>query len=1302
MLMNHPSSRLIPRLALAALATAAGCSLLLADYPSTVNGLGPVGYYRMSETASVPADSAMNSGSAGELGNGYYIKADEISPIHPSPGALVGSSDTAAAFDAGLAQYVMVPFSAPINPTGSFTLEAWIQPSVDPAGLTSPLSFAHAGDPRTGWFLYQNNVEGGGWTFRFYKFVGLDIALNLAGGDVPVAGTWYHVAISFDAVANLAKLYVDGVEKASGSPIGYVPNRDGAFTIGARSDGAFAYNGSLDEVALYDKVIPASELLAHYQNGVNPTPPTPYNTLVQAQSPLLYYRLNDPAYTPPATLPVSANTGSWGSTADAGYESGVTAGEPGMDYAGFPAGNTTARLNGAFGGVVIPAGQPLYTDTVSFAGWVKPTGPQTGWNAVIFQRGSVQATGFGFGDAQDLRVHWNDGEYGWAPGLKIPADVWSFVAAVFTPTETILCVNGQFANNTAAHVAHDFSADPIYMGLDPTGGRVFKGDLDEVAIFDKALTMAQLTEMYNAALVPPVIAQQPTAPPGAVYEGMNVDLTVTAIGAPTLTFQWRKDGVILAGRTSSTLSLLNLATSASGAYDVVVNNANGSVTSAVVNLLVEAGPPIISTAPVSGSRYPGGTATFSVAALGSVPLSYQWSKGATPIPGATAATLTIPELSTIDAGDYTVTVTNPYGSRTATASLSILPITGNYVSAVLGAGPIGYWRMNETVVGTAADSQGGRDGTFNATVTTGVVGPRPAPVPGLESGNTALSLNGLTSDIIVPALNLNKNTMTIVAWINPALTQSDWAGVVFSRGGGTVAGMSVRTDGELRYTWNDLATTYNWVSGLYPAPDAWNFVAMIVEPNQGTLALDTGTGLQFATNPELTHPVQGFPAVMHFGTDPSGNRIFAGAIDEVAIYDRALSQEEITTLRNAAFQNTYTPTPITITQQPKSQEILVGGSYTLSVKATGSQPLTYQWQKNGADLPGAVRSSLSFNNATEADSGTYRLVISQGAANVTSATANFVVHPTPAYLDATRDLVLHLKFDGGYADSSGRNNNGTAVGSPSMVTGKIGSGGVRVATTLVDGSVATASYVTVGTPADLAIGPNQDFSAAFWVKLNNAPGDLPFFGNTVNSHGDPGINFAPSWEEGGWSWYISNAGSAAWQGIGLYDPVKHTLDDGAWHSLVHVFERSGDAITYLDGVKVHSQPIDAGAAWDFNNPDQEWIVGQGQGGMYPVAATFEMDDLGFWRRALTEFESQAISIVGHGHGRSFDQPAPAEVRLTVERSGNSITLGWSSGTLESSSTVDTGYSAVSGASAPSFTFTVDPASTPKFFRVRVN
>lgn len=1283
-----------------------------ADFPTSLETFSPVGYWRLEESVAAPQNLAINSGSAGAIGNGNYLNEASPGAVHPGAGALVGSSDSGATFTAGgTPPYVSVRNNPAYNLQGSFTVEGWIQPSVAPAGLTSPLSYAQAANPRSGWFLYQNNVDGNGWDFRMFKHDGLSRALDISGGEVPNVGTWYLVAISYDATANLATLYVNGVAVNSGHPVGYVPNIDGNFTIGARSDGAFPYAGSVDEVALYDHVVASGVLLSHYNNGVSATPTKPYNTLIQEEKPLLYYRLDEPAYSAPTSLPVAANLGSWGSTGNAGYDLGAIPGQPGVPGTGFPTPNNAVKLDGNIGSVIIPAGQPLNTDTVSYTAWVKPNGPQSGFNAVVFQRGvspsATKATGFGFGDQNDIRMHWEDTEYDWIPGLSIPANVWSFIACVVTPTNSTLYVNGKSASHdVATRPVHDFSQDPIYIGLDPTGGRIVNGEIDEVAIYDHALSVDDLNKLFATAPLAPEISVQPSIPAGTIYEGSVITLNVSAIGNSPLTYKWFKGGSqVFSG---STLNLTNVTVASSGTYFATVQNSLGTATSAPVTLTVVAGPPIVSTSPRSLSLFPGGTAHFSAAAGGSLPITIQWFHAGSPIPGATGKTLTIPQLGTSDGGDYSVVFTNPYGSVTNSAVLTILPLTSPYAQAVAGLGGVGYWKLDETSGTYFADSIGSLDGKLNATVTTGVTGPVPPADAGFDASNKAFKFDGKTSDVTVPALNLSQQTATITAWIYITNQQTqisaDFDGLIFCRGTQTVAaGIDFfKGTGDLAYTWNANAATYNWDSGLAPAIGVWNFIALVVETNQATMYLDSGSGLTSAVNAGVPHTPEVFDAPVHFGTDPQGNRLFQGSLDEVAFFNHALSPTEIQALRDAGVTGKFTPTPVSITQDtlvqdPPGADTLEGTTLSLYAAASGGQPLAYQWQKNGKDIPGAIRNSYTISSATVSDSGAYHLVVTQGTKTVVSKDATITIHAAPTYLNITNGLVLHLPFDGGYSDTSGYHNDGTPQGGPGIVGGKIGSGALHYATTTSSGVVTTASYVELGNPSQLAIGPGDDFSVAYWVRFSGLPGDLPFLGNTKTSYGDFGIDFAPSYKQGSWSWYLKDTGTVG-STAGLYSPVQRNINDGIWHSLVHVFHRLGNAQTYLDGVLVNTTGIGGLAELDLSSTGNSWEIGQAGAGTYGEAGAFDLDDLGFWRRALTDYEARSIYIVGNGSGRSFDVPAPPSVTLTVSTDGTSITIGWSNGTLQSASSPTGPWSNVAGANAPKYTFTPSASAGALFYR----
>ncbi|MCX8107309.1 MAG: hypothetical protein N3G20_00740, partial [Verrucomicrobiae bacterium] len=124
-------------------------------------------------------------------------------------------------------------------------------------------------------------------------------------------------------------------------------------------------------------------------------------------------------------------------------------------------------------------------------------------------------------------------------------------------------------------------------GIFNATGDVFRGSIDEVAIFDRALTQEQIKEIFNAAGIPPYIVQQPIAPTGTIYQGNYVRLKVVAAGTTPLSFQWRKNGVNIPGKTQDELVFAQIMASDAGVYDVVVSNQYGSVTSNPVTLIVQ-------------------------------------------------------------------------------------------------------------------------------------------------------------------------------------------------------------------------------------------------------------------------------------------------------------------------------------------------------------------------------------------------------------------------------------------------------------------------------------------------------------------------------------------------------------------------------------------------------------------------------------------------------------------------------------------------------------------------------------------
>ncbi|MBN8681096.1 MAG: T9SS type A sorting domain-containing protein [Chitinophagales bacterium] len=159
--------------------------------------------------------------------------------------------------------------------------------------------------------------------------------------------------------------------------------------------------------------------------------------------------------------------------------------------------------------------------------------------------------------------------------------------------------------------------------------------------------------------------------------------------------------------------------------------------------------------------------------------------------------------------------------------------------------------------------------------------------PDTVTGNTMkIELTGQYAATTRP-LNLNTNTMTVMAWVKPSMVHTQTTGVLFWRGGTTTTGIHLENTNRLAYHWND--QYYGFNSGLTLPTNEWSHIALVVEPTKATLYLNGRPAANVAT-----HVVEAFDAAFNMGRDPStSSRTFRGNIDEVCVYRRALTQTEI-------------------------------------------------------------------------------------------------------------------------------------------------------------------------------------------------------------------------------------------------------------------------------------------------------------------------------------------------------------------------------------------------------------------------
>jgi hypothetical protein len=168
----------------------------------------------------------------------------------------------------------------------------------------------------------------------------------------------------------------------------------------------------------------------------------------------------------------------------------------------------------------------------------------------------------------------------------------------------------------------------------------------------------------------PGVAMSPTNQTAAAAS--DVTLYVSGNGTPTLGYQWRFNGVPLAGETDTALPLTNVQTANAGSYTCVVTNALGAATSQVATLTVTPTPPIVTLQPQSPGVIFGGNTAFATTARGTEPFSFQWQLFGTNLPGATGASLALSNVQEFNAGPYHARVTNSAGNTNSADGLLAL------------------------------------------------------------------------------------------------------------------------------------------------------------------------------------------------------------------------------------------------------------------------------------------------------------------------------------------------------------------------------------------------------------------------------------------------------------------------------------------------------------------------------------------------------------------------------------------------------------------------------------------------------
>lgn len=403
---------------------------------------------------------------------------------------------------------------------------------------------------------------------------------------------------------------------------------------------------------------------------------------------------------------------------------------------------------------------------------------------------------------------------------------------------------------------------------------------------------------------PPLLETEPELPTGTVYVGSPLRLSALASGSAPLAYQWRLDGIPIAGATDPTYSVPSATLADSGAYDLVVTNSFGATTSLVANVTISAiVTPQITSAPASQALYTGYPATFTVEATGGQ-LAYQWRQGTMNLLDATNASLVLPAISGSDQGTYTVTVSNASGSADASADLAVLDPGAPYATAIAASKPLVYFRLSET--GPVAQATATNRGSLGIPGTGLYVGAYSLLAEGalVGSSDTAVTLSGGRVAVGYDAALNPAGSFTVECWAKPSnvaagtrvMVQSmingenadnanDRSGWVFRQNGDALELVIGGEFGAPFYT------TIVTVPGQFTA-EAWNHYAAVYDSETLSVSLLVN-GVEVTNVIAAEALLPNFAAPLLVGDRGYGGWTFQGTLDEVALYSTRLTPTQL-------------------------------------------------------------------------------------------------------------------------------------------------------------------------------------------------------------------------------------------------------------------------------------------------------------------------------------------------------------------------------------------------------------------------
>lgn len=461
------------------------------------------------------------------------------------------------------------------------------------------------------------------------------------------------------------------------------------------------------------------------------------------------------------------------------------------------------------------------------------------------------------------------------------------------------------------------------------------------------------SDTVTLTVVSPPVLVAPLLPSSLNLNEAQTFSTAVQVQGLFLSYEWRRDGVILPQATSPVLSIPNLTDAQNGSYTCRVWNAAGEVISPAVTLLVIT-PPVITNEPADTLVDMGDPATISVSATGPQ-LTYQWWRNGLPVNGAASESYTIPAMSFSTLGNYYCKVSNSAGtvtSRFALVGIEGMPVVTRAPYPVLaeagspmrleveadGENLTYAWKQNTKPAGSGAILEFWPYATKNA-------GLYVAEVKNALSTTTTLPVNVTSVTDMSPALDMSTlkwSTTGPAFWRPVPGVQAKDAQDALSAGNmphGYFATLSTRVTGPLVLRWWQKVSTEQDSDVLSVLLDGSE-----VSSTSGILEWQAAS----LTVPAGVHQID-----FVYAKDSAGS----AGLDRVwlDLVSTAPATE---------------PTGV-------AENRLVGSGTTIPLDAafSGPSPNSFQWRRNGRNIASAIGAHWDIINIQTTQAGTYDCVL---------------------------------------------------------------------------------------------------------------------------------------------------------------------------------------------------------------------------------------------------------------------------------------------------------------------------------------